>query len=122
MVESRLQRLMVEPSEMIATLEMPHRWFNVELVTLDEDLGAYFGTTEGLLVVRAPGDAEMDLRSGDVILQINGRVPTSPSHALRILRSYEPEETVSMQIMRDRSRQTIEFTVPKSDWEFDLQR
>jgi len=122
MVEPRVQRLLVEPSEMIATLEMPHRWFNVELVTLDEDLGAYFGTTEGLLVVRAPGDAELNLRSGDVILQINGRVPTSPSHALRILRSYEAEETVSMQIMRDRNRQTIEFTVPKSDWEFDFRR
>jgi len=122
MVAPRIQRLLVEPSEMIATLEMPHRWFNVELVTLDEDLGAYFGTTEGLLVVRAPGDADVNLLSGDVILQINGRVPTSPSHALRILRSYEAEETVSMQIMRDRNRQTIEFTVPKNDWEFDFKR
>jgi C-terminal processing protease CtpA/Prc len=122
MVEPRIERLLVEPSEMIARIEMPHRWLNVELVTLDEDLGAYFGTTEGLLVVRAPGDADLNLRSGDVILQIDGRVPTSPSHALRILRSYEGGETVSMQIMRNKSRTTVEFTVPENDRKFDFER
>ncbi len=121
-VAPRIERFRVEPSEMIATIAMPHRWFNVELVTLDEDLGAYFGTTEGLLVVRAPGDADLNLRSGDVILQIDGRAPTSPSHALRILRSYEGGETVSMQIMRNKSRQTVGFTVPERDWEFRFKR
>lgn len=122
MVEPRIERFRVEPSEIVATIEMPHRWLSVELVTLDEDLGAYFGTTEGLLVVRAPGDADLNLRSGDVILQIDGRVPTSPSHALRILRSYEGGETVSMQIMRNKSRTTVAFTVPENDWKFDFER
>ncbi len=122
MVEPRIERFFAEPSEMIATIEMPHRWLNVELVTLDEDLGAYFGTTEGLLVVRAPSDADLNLRSGDVILQIDGRAPTSPSHALRILRSYEGGETVSMQIMRNKSRTTVDFTVPENDWKFDSRR
>jgi S1-C subfamily serine protease len=89
---------------------------------LDEDLGAYFGTKEGLLVVRAPSDADLNLRSGDVILQIDGRAPTSPSHALRILRSYEGGETVSMQIMRNKSRTTVDFTVPENDWKFDFRR
>jgi S1-C subfamily serine protease len=90
----------------------------VELVTLDEDLGAYFGTSEGLLVVRAPGDSDLGLRSGDVILSIDGRAPTSPSHALRILRSYDQGESVSMQIMRNKSRTTVDFMVPENDWEF----
>lgn len=120
--EPRIERFFAEPLEMITTIEMPRRWLNVELVTLDEDLGAYFGTTEGLLVVRAPGDADLNLRSGDVILQIDGRVPTSPSHALRILRSYEGGETVSMQVMRNKSRTTVAFTVPENDWKFDFER
>jgi C-terminal processing protease CtpA/Prc len=31
-------------------------WLEVELIELDEDLGAYFGTSEGLLIIRAPED------------------------------------------------------------------
>lgn len=121
-IEPRIERFFVEPLEMITTIQMPHRWLNVELVTLDDDLGAYFGTTEGLLVVRAPSDTDLNLRSGDVILRIDGRVPTSPSHALRILRSYDGGETVSMQIMRNKSRTTVAFTVPENDWKFDFER
>lgn len=110
--------LTIEPSEMIARIALPHRWLNIELVTLDEDLGSYFGTAQGLLVIRAPRDEDLGLLSGDVILEINGRAPTGPSHALRILRSYEEGETVTMQIMRQRNRRTIEFTVPERDRDF----
>ncbi len=121
-VEPRIERLRFEPGEMIARIGLPRGWLNVELVTLDEDLGAYFGTTEGLLVIRAPGDDALGLRSGDVILEIDGRAPTSPSHALRILRSYDEGESVSMEIMRNRDRRNVEFTVPESNWDSDFER
>ena len=48
-------------------------------------LAAYFGTSDGILVVDAPGDSTLGLKAGDVILAIGGRKPTSPSHAFRIL-------------------------------------
>ena len=97
-------------------MRMTARWADMELTTLDEDLGRYFGTTEGLLVVRAPKeDALLNLRSGDVILRIGGRVPSSPSHAIRILRSYEPGDEIRMDIMRDKQRQTITATVPERE-------
>lgn len=91
------------------------RWYDMELVTLNPELGEYFGTSEGLLVVRAPRDSETQLRSGDVILSIDGRKPSSASHALRILRSYGPGETIRMEIMRQRRRQTLTLTVPERD-------
>jgi C-terminal processing protease CtpA/Prc len=94
---------------------LPYRWLNIELVMLDEELGEYFGVSEGLLVVSAPRDEDLDLRSGDVILNIDGREPTSPRHALRIMRSYEPGETMSVEIMRSQRRQTINVTVPERD-------
>jgi hypothetical protein len=97
---------------------MPYGWLNIELVMLDEELGEYFGTGEGLLVVSAPRDEDLDLRSGDVILNIDGREPTSPRHALRIMRSYEPGETMSVEIMRSQRRQTINVTVPERDGGF----
>ncbi len=87
-------------------------WGRMELVTLTEALGDYFGTTEGLLVVRAPGDDRLGLRDGDVIIRIGDREPTGPGHAMRILRSYEPGETVAIEIMRKKKRQSLAVEIP----------
>ena len=101
------------------------RWADIELVRLNEDLGRYFGTSEGLLVISPPDNDELDLQAGDVILGIDGREPHSPSRALRILRSYEEGETVNIEIMRDRNRMTISYVVPEreNNWfRFDSRR
>ena len=90
-------------------------WAQMELVTLDEGLGGYFGTTEGLLVVRAPKAEGTQLKSGDVIVRIGDRVPRSATHVMRIMRSYDPGETMHIEIMRNKSRQTVEVTVPERD-------
>lgn len=84
-------------------------WRDMELVELTPGLGEYFGTEEGLLVVRAPESDEIDLRDGDVILEIGGRQPQSVGHAMRILRSFEPDETLEITIMRERRRRSVEF-------------
>src|SRR5256886_4102506 len=59
---------------------------DLELATLTPRLGSYFGSEKGVLVVRAPPDGALKLEDGDVILAIDGRQPTSGSHATRILR------------------------------------
>jgi S1-C subfamily serine protease len=85
----------------------------LELVSLTPGLGAYFGTEEGLLVVRAPEDEALQLRDGDVILDIGGRAPMSPEHAMRILGSFDPGETLRLQIMRRERRETLELVMPE---------
>ena len=60
-------------------------WGDMELVELNEGLGQYFGTDEGLLVVSAPSSDALQLEDGDVIQKIDGREPTRVRHALRIL-------------------------------------
>jgi S1-C subfamily serine protease len=57
----------------------------------------------------------MPLRPGDVILSIDGRVPTSEMHARRILGSYAPGETVKFEIMRKKGKQTVEWRVGERD-------
>jgi len=89
-------------------------WGDLELVSLNPDLGDYFGSKEGVLVVKAPADSSLPLRGGDVILAIGGRKPTSQSHAMRILRSYEPGESVSIDIMRKQKHVTLAWKVPES--------
>ncbi len=96
-------------------LELLRRWRDMELVRVTADLGSYFGTDEGLLVVRPPDDASLGLRGGDVILSIGGRAPADPSHALRILRSYEPGETIPFELMRHQHRITVRVEVPQRD-------
>ncbi len=91
----------------------PGRSLDMELAPLNADLGEYFGTSEGLLVLRAPKDATYKLKAGDVILQIGGRKPASPSQALRILSSYEPGETVNIEVVRKQKKTAITFKMPE---------
>jgi predicted metalloprotease with PDZ domain len=90
---------------------MDERLGDMELVTLTPKLGSYFGTDKGALVIRAPS-ADLKLEEGDVITAIDGRQPQSGTHALRILRSYQPGEKVKVSIMRARKAQTLEVTLP----------
>jgi S1-C subfamily serine protease len=91
---------------------MNGQWSDIELVSLTPALGEYFGVTEGLLVVRAGRASELGFRDGDVIIDIAGREPQSPEHALRILASFEPGESLQAAIMRQRQRESLAIRVP----------
>ncbi|HET9446668.1 MAG TPA: PDZ domain-containing protein [Steroidobacteraceae bacterium] len=91
---------------------------SAELVPMTPKLGQYFGTETGLLVVRAPDDSRLKLEDGDVIVDIDGRTPASPSHALRILSSYQAGEKLKLTILRTKKRMTFDITVPEdATWE-----
>jgi S1-C subfamily serine protease len=86
---------------------------DMELATLTPRLGSYFGSDKGVLVVRAPADGALKLEDGDVILAIGGRLPTSGSHATRILASYQPGEKVTLRILRQHKTLDVEATLPE---------
>lgn len=87
----------------------------LQLIEMNADLGEYFGTNEGLLVIRASGDSSIPVRTGDVVLSIDGRKPTSVAHAFRIINSYEEGETVRAEVMRKRQRVNLEWTVKEGE-------
>jgi S1-C subfamily serine protease len=98
-------------------MEFALPWVNtglgeLELVELNEGLGHYFGTDQGLLVVSAPNSDAFDLRDGDVIQSIDGRTPKDTRHALRILSSYQSGEKLELGIMRDKKKMTIDVEIP----------
>jgi S1-C subfamily serine protease len=80
---------------------------DLELAPLNPDLGQYFGTGSGVLVVSAPRNSELGLKGGDVVLAVDGRKPAGPSQLLRILRSYERGESFKLEILRKQKRETI---------------
>lgn len=86
---------------------------DLELVTLTPGLGSYFGTDKGVLVVRAPADGALKLQDGDVILAIDGRQPSSGSHATRILGSYQPGEKITLRVLRQHKTLELETTLPE---------
>jgi S1-C subfamily serine protease len=81
---------------------------HLELAPLNPDLGQYFGTTTGVLVISVPKDSELGLKGGDVVLAVDGRKPEGPSHLLRILRSYQDSETFKVDVLRNRKRLVVE--------------
>jgi S1-C subfamily serine protease len=80
---------------------------DLELAPLNSDLGTYFGATDGVLVISAPKDGKLGLKGGDVILAVGDRKPTSPLQLMRILRSYDQNESFKIDILRNRKRETV---------------
>jgi S1-C subfamily serine protease len=80
---------------------------DLELAPLNPDLGQYFGTSEGVLVINVPSESSLGLKGGDVILSVDGRKATGPNGLLRILRSYDEGDSFKLDIMRNKTRTTV---------------
>ena len=96
----------------------PGDFVGMELASLTPKLGAYFGASEGVLVVQAPQNTAFKLEDGDVIQTIDGRKPEDGAHAMRILRSYKSGEKLSMMVLRQRKSVTLAIVMPEQP-EFD---
>ena len=91
----------------------PGEFGGMELASITPKLGAYFGATEGVLVVQAPENDAFKLEDGDVIQSIDGRKPDDGAHALRILRSYKSGEKLNLTVLRQRKPLTLAVTMPE---------
>jgi hypothetical protein len=89
------------------------RWQGLNLATVDAQLGRYFGTDHGVLVLRA-GDELGQLQPGDVLLTIGGVEVASPREAMRELADKPAGEKVAIELLRDRRKQTVEITAPEA--------
>lgn len=87
----------------------------LELARLDPDLGAYFKTTEGVLVIKAPKSGALGLKSGDVIQKIDGDPVTEPVTVLDKLRSRGAEQDVKLDIVRQGKKSEIAGKIPAAE-------
>jgi S1-C subfamily serine protease len=118
---SRLPRSPRLPGPVIAVPPLPNLPYlqaltadtaGMELATLTPTLGKYFGTDEGVLVIRAPRDDAFQLQDGDVIVAIDGRKPLNGVHATRILASYQPGERITLKMLRQKRPVSLTITLP----------
>lgn len=86
------------------------RWSGLNLAALDADLGRYFGTDRGVLVL-STGSID-GLRAGDVIQRVDGEAVATPRDVMRRLRGRDEGERVAIGYLRDRRSGTAQVTVP----------
>ena len=84
---------------------------DLELAPVNPQLGSYFGTTEGVLVVDVPDSAPLGLKAGDVVLNVDGRKVSSPGQLMRILASYDSDEPIGLEVMRQKKRVSLKGTL-----------
>lgn len=94
-------------------LRRAFRFRGFNLVSLDADLGRYFGADRGVLVVAA-GEALEGLKSGDVITAVDGEAVDSPREVMRRLGRKDAGEKVRMRVLRDRRGMDLEVEVPEA--------
>ena len=84
-----------------------------QLAKLDDDLAAYFKTKSGVLVVKAPKDGKLGLKSGDVILKIGGKTINDPRAVLDAVHSRPPGDKIQLDVMRQGKAMTLDAVVPE---------
>lgn len=92
----------------------PVTYVGIQLMDLNEQLGEYFGITdgEGVLIVEVDEEspaAKAGLKAGDVIVEVDGKKVESASEITAQMEEHESGEQVNYSVVRD--RRTSQFTV-----------
>ena len=88
------------------------RWSGLNLASVDAQLGRYFGTDKGVLVLSA-GPVLEALQPGDVILRVDGKAVATPREVMDALRGKPVDSTVPVDYLRDRKPGNATIKVPE---------
>ncbi len=80
----------------------------VEFINLNPELGEYFGSDTGVLVVEVDEDSTLGLMAGDVVLAVGDREAETVGRVLRLIRSYDEDEPIRFRIIRQGSEMVAE--------------
>ena len=109
-----------------AVLAETNVWFGLPMTRglkfaeIDEGLGEYFKTDRGVLVLKARDDNDLQLQSGDVILQVGGLEVNKPADIMRALRDIDSGSQIEIDIKRNRKDKTLEVVVPQQRMSYEF--
>ncbi|PJA42535.1 MAG: hypothetical protein CO182_01935, partial [Lysobacterales bacterium CG_4_9_14_3_um_filter_62_6] len=90
-------------------------WSVLHLSPVNADLGRYFGTDHGVLVLDTDASALPELKAGDVLQSVDGKPADSVFGVMRALAGKERGQTLQVELVRDRKRQTLTVSAPDRD-------
>lgn len=88
------------------------RWNGLNLASVDKNLGRYFGTDHGVLVLSIP-EGMGGLQPGDVLQKVDGKVVNTPREAMAAAHARAPGSAVSVEYLRDRKVLNTKMTLPE---------
>jgi len=88
------------------------RWNGLNLAAVNAQLGRYFGTSSGVLVL-STGESLAGLEPGDVLRSIDGKRVATPREAMAALQARPAGSRVNVEYLRDRKPASMQITVPK---------
>ena len=62
-------------------------------------------------VVTGGAAERVGMQAGDIILEVNGQIMDSPGQLLKLVASLKPEQKVSVQILRDKEKKSLELSL-----------
>jgi len=113
-IPSNMARLVVK--SLIDNGRVVRGWLGVSIQDLTEDLARSFKYqgTEGALVgqVQKGGPAEAyGIKSGDIILSVNGRAVANINQLKNIVATIAPKSSVPVEVVRDGKKRSISVTI-----------
>ena len=81
---------------------------NHHFSTVTENLGKYFGTKQGVLVLEVDKNNKLGLKDGDVIQAINGKDVKTPKDVIKIMSGFKNDESFEIEIIREKETLYLE--------------
>lgn len=88
------------------------RWNGLNLASIDKNLGRYFGTDHGVLVLSIP-EGMGGLQPGDVLQKVDGKPVNTPREAMAAAHAHSPGTAVPVEYLRDRKVMNTRMTLPE---------
>lgn len=86
---------------------------DTDLISNHSGLATYFGTGDGVVVLRIAADNPLHLESGDVILSIDGEGVQRPVDLGRVLLDRDPGDEITVEVMREGRLTELFGTIPE---------
>ena len=81
---------------------------NHHFSTVTENLGKYFGTSQGVLVLEVDANNKLGLKDGDVIMAINDQDVKTPKDVVKIMSAFKSDESFTIEIIREKETLYLE--------------
>src|SRR5918996_512335 len=114
-------------AQLLETGKVTRGWLGVVLQPLTPDLAASFGAQakKGVLVSEVTPEspaAKAGLRSGDIVLEVDGRIVDSPGDVARAVGLADPGRKTKLTLWRDKARRTVDVVLGEAPGERQASR